>query len=141
MDTIVFQTGQGCDSLVISTWALQPSSQSTNLKTTCDPFEVGVDTLWLQNQYGCDSLVITATSLLPSHTHPSDIFPATPQAGLDACSDQSSTAAIVPSTSNGHIFWRSIKTNQTLICGAGLNYIDPLVATGPCDSLFITRYV
>ncbi|MCB0695463.1 MAG: gliding motility-associated C-terminal domain-containing protein, partial [Saprospiraceae bacterium] len=142
VDTIVFQTGQGCDSLVISTWALQPSSQSTNLKTTCDPFEVGVDTLWLQNQYGCDSLVITATSLLPSHTIHQTFSTCDPtQAGLDTLflinQYGCDSTIYIERTYSGNYQ----ETNQTLICGAGLNYIDTLlVTTGPCDSLFITEY-
>ncbi|MBK9013601.1 MAG: hypothetical protein IPM82_05690 [Saprospiraceae bacterium] len=52
----------GCDSLVITTTTLAPSSQTFLTATSCNPAFVGTDTLLLSNQFGCDSLVITTTS-------------------------------------------------------------------------------
>ncbi|MCF8239396.1 MAG: gliding motility-associated C-terminal domain-containing protein [Saprospiraceae bacterium] len=139
---LLFKNQYGCDSLVISYKSLAPSSESHFITQTCEPAQAGIDTLWLQNQYGCDSLVITTTSLLPSHTINQTFYTCDPaQTGLDTLflTNQygcDSTLYIERIYTGNYQ-----ETNQTLICGAGVNYADTLlVTTGPCDSLFITEY-
>ncbi|MCF8239720.1 MAG: hypothetical protein K9I85_16265, partial [Saprospiraceae bacterium] len=140
IDTLSSQ--QGCDSIVVHLVTLLATDQTDLSLQTCNPALTGTDTLWLQNQYGCDSLVITTTSLLPSHNINQTIYTCDPaQAGLDTLylTNQygcDSTLYIERIYSGNYQ-----ETNQTLICGAGVNYTDTLlVTTGPCDSLFITNY-
>ncbi|MCF8237425.1 MAG: gliding motility-associated C-terminal domain-containing protein [Saprospiraceae bacterium] len=139
IDTLSSQ--QGCDSIIVHLVTLLATDQTDLSLQTCDPVLVGTDTLSLQNQYGCDSLVVTTTSLLPSHNINQTFYTCDPaQAGLDTLflTNQygcDSTLYIERIYSGNYQ-----ETNQTLICGVGVNYADTLlVSSGPCDSLFITK--
>jgi gliding motility-associated-like protein len=57
--TNVLTTAAGCDSTVITTVSLLPSSTTNLSGQSCNPAEVGVFTEALTNQFGCDSTVIT----------------------------------------------------------------------------------
>jgi gliding motility-associated-like protein len=139
-DTLSSQ--QGCDSIVVQLIALLPSHSDTTINSTCDPALAGTDTLWLQNKYGCDSLVITTTNLSPSHQINQTIYTCDPtQAGLDTLylinQHGCDSTLYIERIYTGNYQ----ETNQTLICGTGVNYADTiLIASGPCDSLFITNY-
>ncbi len=132
----------GCDSLVLEERILAPSDWKELMATTCNPAMAGTDSLMLQNQYGCDSLVITTTSLLPSHNINQTFYTCDPaQAGLDTLflTNQygCDSTLYIDRIYSGHYQ----ETNQTLICGSGVNFADTLLVTsGPCDSLFITNY-
>ncbi|MCB9313343.1 MAG: gliding motility-associated C-terminal domain-containing protein [Lewinellaceae bacterium] len=143
VDTVMYENRFGCDSIVMIQTLLWPSSVMEVMAASCDPSLVGMDTVIYQNQFGCDSLVITTTSLLPSHTINQTIYTCDPaQAGLDTVylTNQygcDSTLYIERIYSGNYQ-----ETNQILICGSGMNYADTLlIATGPCDSLFITNYM
>jgi gliding motility-associated-like protein len=56
----------GCDSTVITTISLLPTSQKSIQTYTCDPSQAGVFTYQLVNQFGCDSIVTETRTLLPS---------------------------------------------------------------------------
>ncbi|MCF8239596.1 MAG: gliding motility-associated C-terminal domain-containing protein [Saprospiraceae bacterium] len=140
IDTLSSQ--QGCDSIVVRLISLLSTDQTDLSLQTCDPALAGSDTLWLQNQHGCDSLVVTTTTLLPSYNINQTFYTCDPaQAGLDTLflTNQygcDSTLYIERIYSGNYQ-----ETNQTLICGVGVNYADTLlVSSGPCDSLFITEY-
>ncbi len=133
---------QGCDSIVIRMVTMLPSDETNVSLQTCDPAQVGTDTLWLQNMKGCDSLVVSTMTLSPSYFI---------EVTIDTC-DQTQvgqdTLVLQSIFGCDSIVVRTIlytgqyqETNQTLICGTGVNYADTLlITTGPCDSLFITEY-
>ncbi len=64
VDTMNLVSSTGCDSLVITTTTLIPTSETNLSATTCEMTNVGVDTVVLTSSAGCDSLVITTTTLL-----------------------------------------------------------------------------
>ncbi|MBK7342021.1 MAG: hypothetical protein IPJ06_02220 [Saprospiraceae bacterium] len=132
----------GCDSIVIRMITMLPSDETNVSLQTCDPAQVGTDTLWLQNAEGCDSLVVSTMTLSPSYFI---------EVTIDTCDQtQAGQDTLVMQSIFGcdSIVVRTIlytgqyqKTNQTLICGTGVNYTDTLIVSGgPCDSLIITEY-
>ena len=66
VDTSLYSTAQGCDSLVITTTTYQPPGPPTLAEaTTCLESGAGVDTLQFQDAQGCDSTVILTTAYEP----------------------------------------------------------------------------
>ncbi|MBL0308583.1 MAG: T9SS type A sorting domain-containing protein [Bacteroidetes bacterium] len=56
----------GCDSIHTITTTLLPSSETSELLSSCNPSDTGVVILHFTSQYGCDSTHTVTTTLLPS---------------------------------------------------------------------------
>lgn len=132
----------GCESVTITRTVLLPSDTLTMELQVCDPAQAGSDTLVLQNSGGCDSLVITHRSLAPSDTL---VIPSTTcdpaGAGADTLVlvNQFGCDSLVITLTSFSPQFETV--TDLLICGSGTPYADTLVVqTGPCDSLFITRF-
>lgn len=140
-DTVVVSQG-ACESVSVTLTVLQPSDTLRLQSTTCDPATAGKDTLVLQNGFGCDSLVIREVTLLPSSQQILTLYSCDPgTAGKDTLLLQNQygcDSIVYLETVYTGIYQ---ETEEVLLCGKGTPYSDTvLVATGPCDSLFITEY-
>jgi gliding motility-associated-like protein len=132
----------GCETVTITRTDLLPSDTLVLEWSVCDPTQAGLDTLVLQNIGGCDSLIITRRSLAPSDTLVFQAITCDPtSAGADTLVlvNQYGCDSLIITVTSFSLQFESV--NDLLICGSGTPYSDTvLVQTGPCDSLFITRY-
>ncbi len=63
-----FATGNGCDSIVVTTVSFSAADTTAIFGTSCDPGEVGVFEQLFTNSNACDSLVVTTVTYLASDT-------------------------------------------------------------------------
>ena len=64
----VFNSIEGCDSVVFTTVIILPAVQISIQNQTCDSLEVGTSYQYLPNPNGCDTVIQTTTILLESDT-------------------------------------------------------------------------
>lgn len=133
----------GCDSIVVHTVTLRPSDLLLIPGSTCNPAQAGTDTLFLVNRYGCDSLIIRETVLRPTDTLRIDLYTCDPaQAASDTFHLTNQFGC--DSTVYYRVLYVGVyqETTEKFECGSSPSYADTLlVQTGPCDSLFITKYI
>ncbi len=143
MDTMVFNSVGQCDSVVVTTTTLAPSSEETIIAETCDPSLVGLDTLFLQNEFNCDSLVITNTVLDPLDTTWVSATTCDPTlVGMDTVvlAGQLCDSVVITTTT---LLPSSEETIDELTCDPGAVGLDTLFLQNQfdCDSLVIVNTV
>ena len=64
----IFNTVEGCDSLVTTNISILPAVMIQLQADTCDPAAIGVFITTIDNPVGCDTVVTTTVSLIPTDT-------------------------------------------------------------------------
>jgi gliding motility-associated-like protein len=137
----------GCDSIVVTTTSLSPTSNDTVVNFTCDPTGVGMILDTFMNAFGCDSIILTDTRFDLNARDTMSIFLMTcdpSQVGVvrDTFTNSAGCDSII--ISNTSLASTSRDTVLTFTCdpsGVGMTW-DTLVNEFGCDSIILmdTRF-